>query len=78
MANLIEAVPAAPLADIQKRLVEAPRRGAEVDEGQIEVAARDHPAVLSGNVRSRSEGDEAEPAAWSVAGVVRVGDLIVV
>jgi osmotically-inducible protein OsmY len=78
VANLIKVVPAAPLANIQKRLEEAPRRGAEVDTRQIEVTARDHPAVLSGNVRSRSEGEEAEPAAWSVAGVVRVGDLIVV
>ena len=29
-------------------------------------------------MRSWSEGKEAEPAAWAVAGVVRVGDLIVV
>jgi osmotically-inducible protein OsmY len=78
LANLIEVVPAAPPADIQKRLEEAPRRGVEVDARQIEVTTRDHPAVLRGNVRSLPEGEETGPAAWSVAGVVRVGDLIVV
>jgi osmotically-inducible protein OsmY len=78
VANLIEVVPTSPPANIQKMLEGAPRRGAEVDGRQIEVTLRNHPALHSGNARSRSEGEEAEPAAWSVAGVVRVGDLIVV
>ncbi len=78
VANQIEVAPAASPANIQNRFEEEPRRIAEVDAQQIKVTTRDHPAVLSGNVPSRSEGEEAEPAAWSVAGVVRVGDLIVV
>ena len=78
VANLIEVAPAASPANIQKRFEEAPRHSAEVDARQIKVTTRDHPAVLSGNVGSRSEGEETERAAWSVAGVVRVGDLIVV
>jgi osmotically-inducible protein OsmY len=78
VANLIEMAPAASPADIQKRIEEALRRGAEVDARQIEVAARDQVAVHSGNAHSWSEGEEAERAAWKVAGVVRVGDLIVV
>jgi osmotically-inducible protein OsmY len=78
VANLIEVAPAASPANIQKGFEEAPRRIPEIDARQIKVTTRDHPAVLSGNVRSRSEGEEAERAAWSVAGVVRVGDLIVV
>jgi osmotically-inducible protein OsmY len=78
VANLIEVASAASPADIQKKSEEAPRRSAGVDARQIEVATLDHPTVLSGNVDSWSEGEEAERAAWSVAGVVRVGNLIVV
>src|SRR5262245_33838779 len=78
VVNLIEVAPAASPANIQKGFEEAPRHSAEVDSRQIKLTTRDHPSVLSGNVRSRSEGEETERAAWSVAGVVRVGDLIVV
>src|SRR6266540_927737 len=78
VANLIEVAPAVSPVDIQKKTDDALHRSAEDDARQIKVTTRDQVAVLSGNARSLSEGEEAERAAWSVAGVVRVGDLIVV
>jgi osmotically-inducible protein OsmY len=78
VANLIEVAPAASPADIQKRIEEALRRSAEVDARQIKVTTRDHLVVLSGNVRSWSEREGAERAAWSAAGVARVENLLVV
>jgi osmotically-inducible protein OsmY len=78
VANLIEVAPAASPADIQKKTKEALRRSSEVDARRIKATTRDQAAVLSGNACSWSEGEEAERAAWSVAGVAPVGDLIVV
>jgi len=78
VANLIEVAPAASAVDIQKKTEEALSRDAEVDARQTKVTTRDQVAVLTGNARSWPEGEETERAAWSVAGVVRVGDKIVV
>jgi osmotically-inducible protein OsmY len=78
VANLIEVAPAASVVDIQNKTEEALRRSAEVDARQIKTPTRDQGTGLSVNARSWSDGVEAERATWSVAGVVRVGDLIVV
>jgi osmotically-inducible protein OsmY len=77
VANLIEVAPAASPADIQKKTEEALLRSAEVDARQIKVRTRDQVAGLSGNAVSLSEGEDAGRAAWSMAGAVRVGDLII-
>jgi hypothetical protein len=63
VANLIEVAPTASPADIQKRIEK--------------VTARDQVAGLSSNAHAWSDSGIAERAPWSVAGVVRVGDLLV-
>jgi osmotically-inducible protein OsmY len=78
VANLIEVAPAASPANIHKRIEEAVCRNAEVDARQIKAPTSDQVSVLPSNAHSRPERENAERAAWLVAGVVRVGDMIVV
>jgi osmotically-inducible protein OsmY len=78
VANLIEVTPEASPANIQKRIEGALCRGAEVDARQNKATACDHVAALSDNERSWSEREDAGRAAWWVAGVVRIGDQIVI
>jgi osmotically-inducible protein OsmY len=51
-------------------------RSAETDANHIDVEVQGNKVILKGRVRSWSERQEAERAAWSAPGVVAVEDRI--
>ena len=65
-------------ADVKAKIESAFKRSAEVDSARVKVEARDGSVVLTGTVKSLSERDEAERAAWSAPGVKLVDDRITV
>ncbi len=64
--------------DVRDKIEAAFKRSAEIDARRINVNAVDGKIVLSGNVHSWSERQEAERAAWAAPGVTHVEDRLVV
>ena len=64
--------------DVKSKIEAALKRSVEVDARRINVAVTDSKVILSGNVHSWFERDEARHAAWSAPGVKEVEDHIAV
>jgi osmotically-inducible protein OsmY len=65
-------------SDVAEKIEAAFKRSAEVDARRINVDTQDGKVILSGNVRSWAERQEAERAAWAAPGVTHVDDRLAV
>jgi osmotically-inducible protein OsmY len=65
-------------SDVAAAIEVAFRRSAAVDARRINVTARDGTVILSGNVHSWVERQEAERTAWAAPGVMQVDDRLAV
>jgi osmotically-inducible protein OsmY len=64
--------------DVRDKIEAAFKRSAEIDARRINVNAKDGKVILSGNVHSWGERQEAERAAWAAPGVTLVEDRLTV
>ena len=74
--NTISVQPHVQVAEVQGKIEAAFKRSAEIDARRVSVTAQDSKVVLTGNVRSWAERQEAERAAWAAPGVTQVDDRL--
>ena len=78
VSNIIAVEPHVKPIDVRDKIEAAFKRSAEVDARRINVNATDGKVILSGNVRSYTERQEAERAAWAAPGVKQVEDRLTI
>jgi osmotically-inducible protein OsmY len=78
VTNTIAVQPRVKPLDVRDKIEAAFKRSAEVDARRINVNATDGKVILSGNVRSFAERQEAERAAWAAPGVTQVEDRLLI
>ncbi len=64
--------------DVEKRIVQALKRSAEIEAKDIRVSVREGTVILEGKVHDLDERDAVEDAAWSAPGVRNVEDRLTV
>jgi osmotically-inducible protein OsmY len=78
VANHLVIKPLVAPKDAEKRIVTALHREADVEARRVHVVAIGAKVTLTGGVRSWTERQEAERAAWNTAGVSSVENLIAI
>ena len=78
VTNEIHVKPAVKTTDVRDKIEAAFKRSAEIDARRVNVTAQDGKVILSGNVHSWAERQEAERAAWAAPGVTHVDDRLTV
>jgi osmotically-inducible protein OsmY len=78
VTNNISVEPHVSAVDVKTKIEAALRRSAEVDARRIRVGVINNKVVLTGNVHSWFEREEARRAAWAAPGVKDVEDRIAV
>ncbi len=76
LTNTITVKPRVSIADVESKIEAALKRSAEIDARRINIGVSDGKVILSGNVRSWAEREEARRAAWAAPGVRDVDDRI--
>ncbi|MEQ7801952.1 BON domain-containing protein [Pedobacter sp. ASV1-7] len=70
--NLIRVKPNLVVSNIEQKISEAFQRNASIDAKKINVNVNGNKVILTGTVRSFTEKDDAENAAWAAPGVLHV------
>jgi osmotically-inducible protein OsmY len=78
VTNDIRVQPHVKTIDVRDKIEAAFKRSAEIDARRVNVTAQDGNVILSGNVHSWAERQEAERAAWAAPGVSQVDDRLTV
>lgn len=78
VTNNITVRPRVSISDVESKIEAALKRSAEIDARRINVGLADGKVILTGNVRSWAEREEARRAAWAAPGVRDVEDCIAV
>jgi osmotically-inducible protein OsmY len=78
VTNNVTVQPRVKTIDVRDKIEAAFKRSAEIDARRINVTAADGKVILSGNVHSWAERQEAERAAWAAPGVKQVEDRLTI
>jgi osmotically-inducible protein OsmY len=78
ISNLVEVKPRVAPKEVKAAIEEALKRSAKIDASRIKVETDGDKVILRGTVRSWSEREEAERAAWRAPGVRIVDNRIAV
>jgi osmotically-inducible protein OsmY len=78
VTNNVTVKPHVKTTDVRDKIEAAFKRSAEIDARRVNVTVQEGKVILSGNVHSWAERQEAERAAWSAPGVTQVEDRLTV